>query len=49
MWVLAIDAGFTAKNVSSYPNERMREKAVQELLCVKKIQGISPFSSFYPQ
>ena len=42
--VVAIGAGFTAKNVISYPTECMSEEVVQEFVTPK---GISPFSSSF--
>ena len=47
--VVAISAGFTAKNVISYPTECMSEEVVQDLLHLKELQGISPFLFFFPQ
>ena len=35
--VVAIGAGFTAKNVISYPTECMREEVVQDLVTPKGI------------
>ena len=46
--VVAIGAGFTAKNVISYPTECMSEEVVQEFLQLKQLEGISQFSSFPP-
>jgi len=48
--VLAIGAGFTAKNVISCPTECMSEEVVQDFVTPKgKLIAISPFSSFFPQ
>ena len=45
--VVAIGAGFTAKNVISYPTECMSEEVVQDIVTPKGLQAISPFFSFF--
>ena len=47
--VVAIGAGFTAKNVISYPTECMSEEVVVDSVTPKENRRISPFSSFFPQ
>ncbi len=45
--VVAIGAGFTAKNVISYPTECMSEEVVQEFVTPKGItRNFTIFSSF---
>ena len=45
--VIAIGAGFTAKNVISYPTECMTEEVVHEFLSPKESTRISPFTSLF--
>ena len=47
--VVAIGAGFTAKNVISYPTECMSEEIVQNFVTPRELQAISPFFSIFPQ
>ena len=45
--VIAIGAGFTAKNVISYPTECMTEEVVNEFVSPKGSTRISPFTSLF--
>jgi len=47
--IVAIGAGFTAKNMISYPTECIGEEFVHDFATPKEPKAISPFCSFFPQ